>query len=992
MNNSFQTINDIDKTETAFNINCDINDLKKHILLDKKDLTVVAQNIRSIYCNFDDFQVTLAHLDFDPDVVVLTECRLTPDKPIPCIPNYSSLASIHNCNQNDGVVVYVKTALRSSMKEIQLVDASCVQVEVLNCTIIAIYRSPSFTNALNFINSLNNHLNTIKSHKNIIVTGDININLILNSKDNSQTCNNRVKYLNMSASHGLLPGHLLPTRGPNCLDHFIIKFDRQKTTANIAVLNTSVTDHATLFLSLSKVKNRKPLPNNRDIIDYDRALSYLRHKNLQELLFSEDPDFIITNLLAKLIESLNESKTVKHVSNRKHPIKPWITNGILRCIRNRNEMQLKLRLDPQNEVLKITFKRYRNYCNKLIKKLKRNYQKEQLEKSQKNSKTLWNTIRTITNFKTNKNKNVDLLDSESAPDDAVNMVNCYFANIGKQLAENISSETSFSDLNQLRESCNQPRNYVSSFVLFETDPQEIVNVISSLKPDSAAGWDGIPTKFIILAKSFIAPVISHFANLCFRTGQFPAPLKQSIVTPVYKNGKRDEANSYRPISVLPVLSKIIEKLINMRLINYLNKLNILSNSQYGFRHGKSTEDAILSLTTLISKKLDEGKKCMAIFLDLKKAFDTVSLSILLQKLESIGIRGAPLDLFKNYLYGRKQRVRIGEYESDDLEISYGVPQGSVLGPTLFLIYINHLTNLKIYGGKVYSYADDTALVFEGLTWESVFNAANRGLNVVSTWLKANLLTLNISKTNYICFSINKVTEPDNSLKVKIHDCDGIDWQGCTCATLERVACTKYLGVIVDQRLSWHPHIEYINSRIRKLVWIFKSLRHVASKMLLNQIYVSLAQSVITYCISVWGGASKTKFLEIERGQRCLIKVMYFKPYRFPTKELYELCELLSVRKLYILMCTLKLHKTLQHSTNHISLSKRKRNYNIATYPRVRTMFARRQYFALSAHIYNRLNAIHDINNMELKICKDLLNKWLLTLDYEDTEAFLNKIN
>lgn len=377
---------------------------------------------------------------------------------------------------------------------------------------------------------------------------------------------------------------------------------------------------------------------------------------------------------------------------------------------------------------------------------------------------------------------------------------------------------------------------------------------------------------------------------------------------------------------------------------------------------------------------------MSVFLDLRKAFDTVSIPILVQKLENLGIRDIPLALLKDYLTDRKQRVKIGEVTSADIEVSYGVPQGSVLGPTLFLIYINQLCELRLENGHIYCYADDTALVFSGGTWDEVRKNAEKGLIMVSDWLRANLLTLNAKKTNYVCYSIYNRYQPHKNFQIHIHECNDVN-SSCNCPTIEKVSTVKYLGIMLDQRLSWYPHINLVSDRIKKLTWIFKMLRHIAMKDLLRNIYIALIQPIITYCIPIWGGAAKTEFLVVERAQRSLLKVMNFKSYRFDTNQLYAISEVLSVRKLYILQVILKMHKSLPYDTKILD-KRKKRKVEVATQVHARTTFARRQYITLSSHLYNQINNIYKIYPRNIYDCKKTVKKGLLALSYFEIEAFL----
>ena len=426
-------------------------------------------------------------------------------------------------------------------------------------------------------------------------------------------------------------------------------------------------------------------------------------------------------------------------------------------------------------------------------------------------------------------------------------------------------------------------------------------------------------------------------------------------------------------------------------MKYLEDKNLLANNQYGFRAGRSTEDAVLKLSSLITKYLDSGERCIGVFLDLQKAFDTVSIPIMLARLRNIGIRGTPLNWFQDYLMNRCQQVRVDGHFSDHANCLYGLPQGSAVSTSLFLIYINELCKMELTGAEVIMFADDTAIVFHGATWESTKRLVENGLRKVTSWLENSLLSINTAKTKYLCFSITNMLSPAAQFEITIHTypCnvgDGNESLQCECAKLERSATIKYLGVVVDDKLKWSAHISSLAARIRKAIYMFRILRDMADLKLLITIYKALCESVISYCISSWGGAAKTSLLELERAQRAVIKVILKLPFKYPTTSVYKKADVLSVRRLYVYQCVKRYHRITVPT-----LPVTQKRIDTCPVPRVKTKFAQRYYDVLAPRLYNCINSAQDIKACSNYSIKNILTHWLKSFDYEGIENLLTII-
>ena len=376
---------------------------------------------------------------------------------------------------------------------------------------------------------------------------------------------------------------------------------------------------------------------------------------------------------------------------------------------------------------------------------------------------------------------------------------------------------------------------------------EIQDIISGLDNSKSSGPYSVPVKLLKVLNPQISELLAQIFNesLSVHVGIFPDKLKYAKVIPIHKKESPTDPSNYRPISLLSVFSKIFEKLINRRLYDFLDKLNIFYPLQFGFREKHSTNHALISITDANRNTIDNQKYGCGVLIDLKKAFDTVNHSILLRKLEHYGIRGVALDWFTSYLSGRKQYVSVNGHISGYCEITCGVPQGSVLGPLLFLIHIN------------------TNIYFEASDLFTLQKVLNRELRHVKKWLDANKSSLNIDKTNFVVFHspARKLTEP---IVLKFGR-----------KKISRTDHVRFLGVLLDEPLGWKPHLVELSRKLSRSVGIFYKLRHYVPADTLKTVYYAPFYPFLTYGITVWG-AIYDKFLSPVRiAQKKVVRAMTF---------------------------------------------------------------------------------------------------------------------
>ena len=808
-----------------------------------------------------------------------------------CLDGYKSFYSdkLPGKDTGTGVAIYVHESFNSVVNEqlssvSQHLETVFVIIGKGSKTINAgvVYRSPN-SNCQEFLADFEKLLKSIPQNETTYILGDFNLNLL-----KSATKSEIEAFETLFLSEGLYPTislitHQRPDKNGSCIDNIFT--NKIETVACTGVVSDQGSGHSPIF-SLSKLE----FENVSESKQKQTQCYSFSSKNTNELveilkndhisLIGSDPDCPdFSNFLEKFTDAIDQTcklqipkNTIRNAINN-----PWITDSVINSVENKRLLyeQWKNSCDTTNpngdEKLHKFYSEYRYHLKHVIKFIKNKYYGRKIDEVSGNPKKTWELINQIRGKFKKSIKPQFIINDEKIVQRRViaNEFNKYFVSIASKL----NDEVSISPVNSYNEFL--PMSSVNSMFLNDCTEHEISNIITELQNGKASD---IPISVIKKCSPILSPVLAIHFNYLMRIGKFPDQLKLGKISPIFKKGNEELMENYRPVSTLPIFGKIFEKVIYSRLYSYFVSQGILYDKQFGFRKNHSTAHALNYSVNHIEEAIKNNEHVIGIFIDLSKAFDTIDHSILLKKLEHYGIRGRALSLLDSYLKNRIQIVSVLAETSEPLNVVYGVPQGSCLGPLLFLIYINDLGHIA-KDCEIILFADDTNIFIKAKSLCNAYERANTILEKIVDYMTCNKLHINLEKSCYMHFSkcsnkveIDNANHTDENYKLKINQYE-----------LPKVSQIKFLGVIIDNKLSWSDHIKALTKKLSCCIGSLNQIIESIPERLHKDLYHTLFESYLSYGISVWGGCSNTKLFPLFKAQKKVMRVVFGDRVKFLEK-------------------------------------------------------------------------------------------------------------
>ena len=851
-------------------------------------------NIDGNKTNFDSFAATLNTINHKFSVVALAETNIeSSNKDLYSLgDDYSSVyqSKIEGKSKGSGLALYIKNCYNFTInKSLSLCsqDIESLFINIMGLdkpTVVGVVYRPPSGNVDQFNNQILNVMTQLNDCDSYIL-GDFNINL-----HNIQSLSHQ-KFEENFITSDFTPlistaTHQQPNCAKTCIDNIFCN-----CVENIKLSGTidlDISNHYAVFQFSELSVPRPDTDKTKKITIYyeyskdnlDKFCSILNHDLLNS--GTAHNDFEAFTSVFKASVDAGCKLAIPKTTKRNSINNPWITQGIRNSIKHKQFLKKEWdktksnKLKDGDPVKREAYKTHCRYQRSVINLAKKKYYYRAFDESKGNSKKTWEIINKLRGKVKQEIKASFFIDNEliNCRRAIANKFNSYFTSLARNLNSDAYGEIPLESFPSFQSYLSVPRE--KSIFLEDCTSTEISSIIGEFSNGTASD---IPIVLVKKAAYIIAPYLESLINYYISAGNFPDILKVGKITPVYKKGNRENIENYRPISTLPIFGKIFEKIIYSRLYRFLSSEGVLDDSQFGFRPGHSTVHAIKHSVNIINDSHKANKHVVGIFIDLSKAFDTLDHKILMDKLYNCGIRGIAHNLISSYLTDRKQCTKFLDECSSFQYIEFGVPQGSVLGPLLFLLYINDITNsIKDHNCSLVLYADDTNVFVIGTSRDAAIARANIILKRINDFMKSNLLHINIDKCCFVHFeplkSYNARTRGSCARTrsyVRKLDSPKIKLNG---KIIEEMMSTKFLGVIIDNKLSWVPHINMLHKKLRSATGILNRISKSIPKENFKSLYYSLFESHLSYCLTIYGSANNNQTEKIFRVQKHCLRVLF----------------------------------------------------------------------------------------------------------------------
>ena len=616
-----------------------------------------------------------------------------------------------------------------------------------------------------------------------------------------------------------------------------------------------VSDHVGTYM---KINMKKPVEELKvikcrsykryNIEDYNEALKYnLAHSNINDHINNKDSNSATEELIKIMQTTADEHAPMKEIKiNSKDDSVPWYNKALEDMIAQKRSLVADFYYYG-SQSFKERLNQVSNSINHLKRKLKKKYVTEKFSEAQGDAKKCWNLLNRITN----RQRTRDVTEPEMLDQEKVNDINSYFATVGLEIQKKLN--------------LRPPELNIAGLGGFSFKPEtesSVEKLIDKLKSDVATGQDEIGAKLIKDAKTTLSPILTRIINIGYETSTFPDCMKTAIIKALHKKDDPDDITNYRPISILPTLSKLLERAPTDQIVEYMEINNLLTRNQHAYRKGHSTQTCLVEVVNHLYKLIDKKKYTAIASLDLSKAFDSISHSLIIQKLSNLNMSESTLEWVKSYLSNRKQRTKFSSYMSSEAAVTSGVPQGSIIGPLLFLCFTNDLSNEFEGKCKMVAYADDTQLIVDGDSLSQLLTKIEEMLTIAQKWYAANSMKNNIGKTEVLIINTRKANLKDVNIRIKDEG---------RVITLEPQTHIKILGVIIDDQLNWNRQVNNTKKKAMNATRNVHRINHLLPIKERVNLYNALITPHLDYADVVWGGCGTTNSNKLQLVQNFAAK-------------------------------------------------------------------------------------------------------------------------